>query len=65
MSGAAGRILLGGKDAGSGFAITEWRALTAGHVVRDAATTAGGREGQTGEPPRLVLEWIVDGGEPA
>lgn len=43
MTGAADRILLGGQDKGTGFSITDSRALTAGHVVRAAATMVGGR----------------------
>ena len=62
---AAGRVLLGGQDVGSGFAITEGQVLTAGHVVRNAATVAGSRPGQPVAQPGPVLEWVVDGGEPA
>jgi WD40 repeat protein len=62
---AAGRILLGGKDTGSGFAITEGRALTAGHVVRGVATWADGRQGAAAGPSGPVLVYVVDGGEPA
>ena len=51
MTGAADRILLGGQDKGSGFAITDSRALTAGHVVRAAATMAGGRNDDAARPP--------------
>lgn len=32
--GAAGRILIDGQETGSGFTITDDRALTAGHVMR-------------------------------
>ena len=62
---AAGRVLLGEQDAGSGFAITEGRALTAGHVVRDAAARAGSQQGPAAGPPGPALVYVVDGGEPA
>ena len=58
--GAAGRVLLNGQDTGSGFAIAERRVLTAGHVVRDAATKAGSGEVPAGTP----LVCVVDRGEP-
>ena len=45
------RILLGGQDKGSGFAITDSRALTAGHVVRAAAMMVGGRNDDAARPP--------------
>ena len=45
------RILLGGQDKGSGFAITDSRALTAGHVVRAAAIMVGGRNDDAARPP--------------
>jgi S1-C subfamily serine protease len=65
MTGAAGRVLLGGQDAGSGFAITDSQVLTAGHVVRDAArSTADRRHGPAGRPGP-VLAVVVDRGEPA
>jgi hypothetical protein len=41
VAAAVGRVLLGGQDRGSGFASGESRVLTAGHVVRDAATAVG------------------------
>ena len=51
QSGAADRILLGGQDKGLGFAITDSRALTAGHVVRAAAMMVGGRNDDAARPP--------------
>ena len=51
VTGAADRILLGGQDQGSGFAITDSRALTAGHVVRAAATMVGRRNDDAARPP--------------
>jgi WD40 repeat protein len=64
-SSAAGRVLLGGQDKGSGFAITEGRALTAGHVVRAATTLAGGGQDLAAGLPSPALVCVVDGGEPA
>ena len=58
--GAAGRVLRGGQDRGSGFAITQDRALTAGHVVWDPATMAGGPDGGAAGPPGPVLVYVVD-----
>jgi len=65
-SSAAGRVLLDGRDRGSGFAITGNRALTAGHVVRDAIERmAGGLEPLVAAPSGPVLVCLVDHGEPA
>jgi WD40 repeat protein len=63
--GAVGRVLLDGKDEGSGFAITDHRALTAGHVVRKAARMGGGQDDEAAGPPGPGLEYVVDRGEPA
>jgi WD40 repeat protein len=62
---AAGRVLLGGQDAGSGFAVTEGWALTAGHVVRAATALAGGEPDLAAGPAGPMLVCVVDGGEPA
>jgi WD40 repeat protein len=62
---AAGRVLLAGQDKGSGFAITEGRALTAGHVVRAAVTLADGQQDPAAGPPGPALVYLVDRGEPA
>ena len=51
QSAATDRILLGGQDKGLGFAITDSRALTAGHVVRAAAMMVGGRNDDAARPP--------------
>jgi hypothetical protein len=66
MTGSAvGRVLLGGQDKGSGFAITDSRALTAGHVVRGAAKHAASGQGRTAGQGGPVLVCVVDRGEPA
>ena len=63
---AAGRVVLNGEDVGSGFAITPRRALTAGHVVRDATKKmVGGGRGDAARPPGPTLEYVLDCGEPA
>jgi hypothetical protein len=51
VTGAADRILLGGQDKGTGFAITDSRALTTGHVVWAAATMVGGWNDDAAWPP--------------
>ena len=63
--GAAGRVLFNGQDKGSGFAITDSRVLTAGHVVRDVAKVVGGRDGDAARPLGPVLVYVVDRGAPA
>jgi NB-ARC domain/Trypsin-like peptidase domain len=63
--GAAGRVLLNGRDRGSGFAINDDRALTAGHVVREATKLAGNQPGKAAGLPDQALLCVVDHGEPA
>ena len=61
---AAGRVLLNGKDRGSGFAIADSLAVTAGHVVWSEKMPASGHRpgaGPSGPPP----VYLVDRGEPA
>jgi len=61
---AAGRVLLNSEDRGSGFAIAASRALTSGHVVRDATKMAGGRHRPAAGSSGPVLVCVVDGCEP-
>ena len=62
---AAGRILIDGQDEGSGFAITDGRTLTAGHVVRPlTGKLAGGQQRVAGERPEPAVVCVVDRGEP-
>jgi WD40 repeat protein len=66
MTGSAiGRILIDGRDAGSGFAITGGRALTAGHVVRPVTEkpTSGDRL-PAAELPEPTVVCVRDRGEP-
>jgi WD40 repeat protein len=61
---AAGRVLLNGKDHGSGFAIADSLALTAGHVVWSEKMPGGGHRPGAG-PSGPPLVYCVDRGEPA
>jgi WD40 repeat protein len=61
---AAGRVLLNGKDKGSGFAITDSLALTAGHVAWSEKIPGGGHRPGAG-PSSLAVVYLVDRGEPA
>ena len=62
--GAAGRVLLNGQDRGSGFAITDSRAVTAGHVVWSGKMPGGGHR-PGAEPSGPPLVYLVDRGSPA
>ena len=61
---AAGRVLLNGKDSGSGFAIADTLAVTAGHVAwSEKMPGSGHRLGAGPSGPAVV--YLVDHGEPA
>jgi len=62
--GAAGRVLLNGEDRGSGFAIADSLALTAGHVVWGEKMPGGGHR-LGGAPSGSAVVYLVDRGEPA
>ena len=66
MTGSgAGRVLVDGRDTGSGFAITDGRALTAGHVVRPVTDKMpGGQQLPVAGPPAPAVVCVRDGGEP-
>jgi WD40 repeat protein len=64
-SSAAGRILIDGTDSGAGFAITDVRALTAGHVVRRVTERLpGGPPGAAVELPGPTVACVIDHREP-
>jgi WD40 repeat protein len=67
MTGSAiGRVLVDGRDAGSGFAVADGCALTAGHVVRSATEkTLDGQQVPVVEPGEPAVVCVLDGGKPA
>lgn len=66
MTGSeAGRVLIDGRDTGSGFAITDGRALTAGHVVRPVTEKMpGGQQLPVAGPAAATVVCVRDRGEP-
>ena len=62
---AAGRVLVDRRAAGSGFTITDDRALTAGHVVRPVTERmTSGQQLPVAGPTEPTLVFVRDGGEP-
>ena len=66
MTGSeAGRVLIDGRDTGSGFAITDGRALTAAHVVRPVTEKMpAGQQLPAAGPPAPAVVCVRDRGEP-
>jgi WD40 repeat protein len=62
---AVGRVLMDGRDTGSGFAITAGCALTAGHVVLPATEQMpSGRQRPVVEAAEPTVVYVGDRGEP-
>lgn len=66
MTGSAeGQVLIDGRATGSGFAITEGRALTAGHVVRVVTEKMpSGQQLAVIDPPEPTVVCVRDRGQP-